>query len=233
MQGHALKGNANLRCGSAGINRRRIEDARALHERSSEPSWPRVMRNMPQGMRRSVDRGSAGQPLSSEIRNPGRRPSRIKGKATREAAINREPPPGPAESPSLSMRGHPAHENAALKPRESPEVPVDTRPTGRSGKASGRKPDANAAGQSDIGVVPMMASNKAGPRPAAEMKEGRPMTKENPERPTATRTQSLGEAMSGLDRIRKAARGEKTLRLNNLWCRGTSTITPCPTTSAR
>ena len=37
------------------------------------------------------------------------------------------------------------------------------------------------------------------------MKEGRPMTQENPERPTATRTQGRGEAMSGLDRIRKAA----------------------------
>ena len=90
---------------------------------------------------------------------------------------------------------------------------MDSPPTGRSGKASGRKPDANAAGQSDIGVVPMRASNKAGPGPAAEMKEGRPMTKENPEKPTATRTRSRGEAMSGLDRIRKAARGDKTPRL--------------------
>jgi group II intron reverse transcriptase/maturase len=62
----------------------------------------------------------------------------------------------------------------------------------------------------------MMASNKAGPKAAAEMKEGRPMTKENPEEPTATRTQSRGEAMSGLDRIRKAAGEDKSLRLNNL-----------------
>jgi hypothetical protein len=37
------------------------------------------------------------------------------------------------------------------------------------------------------------------------MEEGRPMTKENPEKPTETGTQSLGETMSGLDRIRKAA----------------------------
>lgn len=42
------------------------------------------------------------------------------------------------------------------------------------------------------------------------------MTEENPERPTVTRTQCRGEAMSGLDRIRKAARGDKALRLNNL-----------------
>jgi hypothetical protein len=48
------------------------------------------------------------------------------------------------------------------------------------------------------------------------MEEGRPMTKENPERPTETGTQSRGEAMSALDRIRKGARGEKTLRLTLL-----------------
>jgi hypothetical protein len=61
-------GNANLRCGSAGINRRRIEDERALHERSSEPSWPRVMRDMPQDMQRSVDRGKRRPAI--ELRNP-------------------------------------------------------------------------------------------------------------------------------------------------------------------
>jgi hypothetical protein len=60
----------------------------------------------------------------------------------------------------------------------------------------------------------MRASSKAGPRPATEMKKGRPMTRENPEKPTATRTRSRGQAMSGLDRIRKAARGKKTLRLD-------------------
>jgi RNA-directed DNA polymerase len=42
------------------------------------------------------------------------------------------------------------------------------------------------------------------------------MTKENPGEPTATRTQGRGEAMSGLDRVRKAARENKGLRLNNL-----------------
>jgi len=42
------------------------------------------------------------------------------------------------------------------------------------------------------------------------------MTKENPEEPTATRTQSRGQAMGGLDRIRKAAGEDKGLRLNNL-----------------
>jgi len=98
------------------------------------------------------------------------------------------------------MRGHSTHEN-----REIPVVCVVSQAARRSGKACGRKPAMNATGKSDIGIVPMRTSNKAGPMAAAEMKEGRPMTKENPEKPTVTRTQSLGQAMCGLDRIRKAA----------------------------
>jgi len=42
------------------------------------------------------------------------------------------------------------------------------------------------------------------------------MTKENPEEPTVTRTRSREQALSGLDRVRKAAREDKALRLNNL-----------------
>jgi RNA-directed DNA polymerase len=42
------------------------------------------------------------------------------------------------------------------------------------------------------------------------------MTKENPVEATVTGTQSLGQALSGLDRVRKAARGDKGLRLNSL-----------------
>lgn len=42
------------------------------------------------------------------------------------------------------------------------------------------------------------------------------MTKENPEEPTATRTQSRGEALNGLDRVRKAAREDKNLRFSSL-----------------
>ena len=42
------------------------------------------------------------------------------------------------------------------------------------------------------------------------------MAKENPEEPTATRTQGRGQAMRGLDRIRQAAREDRDLRFNNL-----------------
>jgi RNA-directed DNA polymerase len=49
----------------------------------------------------------------------------------------------------------------------------------------------------------------------AEVLEGRTMTKGNSEEPTATCTQRQGQALSGLDRIREAAR-DKTIRFTSL-----------------
>jgi group II intron reverse transcriptase/maturase len=49
----------------------------------------------------------------------------------------------------------------------------------------------------------------------AEALEGRTMTKGNSEEPTATCTQRQGQSLSGLDRIRKAAR-DKTIRFTSL-----------------
>src|SRR3954467_2174234 len=46
--------------GGAGINRHGEGDGRALHRRSSDPRWPRVMRRRSRGRRRSVDRGTCG-----------------------------------------------------------------------------------------------------------------------------------------------------------------------------
>jgi len=42
------------------------------------------------------------------------------------------------------------------------------------------------------------------------------MTKENPEEPTVTRTQRREQTSSGRARVRKAAREDQRLRLNNL-----------------
>ena len=50
----------------------------------------------------------------------------------------------------------------------------------------------------------------------AEALEGRPVTKGNSEETTANCTQRQGEALSGLDRIREAARRDKNLRFTNL-----------------
>lgn len=49
----------------------------------------------------------------------------------------------------------------------------------------------------------------------AEALEGRTMTKGNSEEPSATCTQRQGQALSGLDRIREAAR-DKTIRFTSL-----------------
>src|SRR3954447_17818150 len=51
---------ALLMYGGAGINRHGEGDGRALHRRSSDPRWPRVMRRRSRGRRRSVDRGTCG-----------------------------------------------------------------------------------------------------------------------------------------------------------------------------
>lgn len=50
----------------------------------------------------------------------------------------------------------------------------------------------------------------------AEPPEGRPLTKENPQGQSARGTQSPAVALDGPERIRRAAKGNKTLRFNNL-----------------
>ena len=72
------------------------------------------------------------------------------------------------------MRGHSMHEN-----RETSGTPErEAMLTGRSGKASGRKPDMHVAEESDTGTVPMKGPNKSG-QSEAEALEGRPVTKGN------------------------------------------------------
>jgi len=51
----------------AGINRHGVADERTAQERSSAPSWPRVMHLRPQGGGRSVDRGTRRPGI--ELRN--------------------------------------------------------------------------------------------------------------------------------------------------------------------
>jgi len=104
---------------------------------------------------------NAGQPLSSEIRRSACRPCPDKGKATRAVPLPREASSDAAESETLRMRGRSVHGS-----REVPVAPDGRRPSGRSGKACGRTPDAYAAGTSDIGIVPGIVPNKAGSREA-------------------------------------------------------------------
>lgn len=75
--------------------------------------------------------------------------------------------------------------------------------------------------KSDEGIVSMKRANKGrqpevtGERPA-EFVEKRPSAKGNPGQTTVTGTQSSESALSGLDRIREAAKRDKNLQFTNL-----------------
>jgi len=100
----------------------------------------------------------AGQPLSSEIKDTGAPTAFRYREGNTDRRARRERRSGPTESKTLSMRESSMREN-----RETPAAPTGRRRcVGRSGKASGRNPDMDAAGESDIGVVPANVPNNAG-----------------------------------------------------------------------
>ena len=99
----------------------------------------------------------AGQPLSSEIKRSGA-PTTFRcreGHTGRRARSERRS--GPTESKTLACA-----EALCTRTGRSQRFPVGRLPWGRSGKARGRNPDMDAAGKSDIGVVPGNVPNKAG-----------------------------------------------------------------------
>ena len=69
--------------------------------------------------------------------------------------------------------------------------------------------------ESDDRVVPTKCPNKDG-KPSAEGAEGRRSVKENSEQTTASQTQSWGNALSGLHRVREAAKKDKRLQFTTL-----------------
>ncbi len=70
--------------------------------------------------------------------------------------------------------------------------------------------------ESDGRVLPAKCPNKDGMSSSAEGAEGRRPTKENTEQTTASQTQSWGNALSGLRRVREAAKRDKRLRFTAL-----------------
>jgi hypothetical protein len=66
-----------------------------------------------------------------------------------------EPLIGPAESETLSMRGHSMYET-----RETTATPAGRCTAGRSGKTCGQEPDMHVSEESDIGIVPEKEPNK-------------------------------------------------------------------------
>jgi RNA-directed DNA polymerase len=70
------------------------------------------------------------------------------------------------------------------------------------------KSNTNVGRESDGCVVPAKCPNKGG-KPSAEGAEGRQPTKENTEQTNATQTQGWDNALSGLRRVREAAKKDK------------------------
>jgi hypothetical protein len=77
------------------------------------------------------------------------------------------------------------------------------------------KSNRNVGGESDDRVVPAKCPNKDG-NPSAEGAEGRRSAKENPEQTTATQTQCWATALSGLHRVREAAKKDERLQFTAL-----------------
>ena len=77
------------------------------------------------------------------------------------------------------------------------------------------KSNMNVGRESDGRLVPAKCPNKDG-KPSAEGMEGRRPAKENTKQTTASQTQSWGNALSGLHRVREAARRDKRLQFTAL-----------------
>ena len=77
------------------------------------------------------------------------------------------------------------------------------------------KSNVNVGGESHGRVVPAKCPNKDG-KPPLEGAEGRRPTRENTEQTTASQTQSWGDALSGLRRVREAAKKGKRLQFTTL-----------------
>jgi RNA-directed DNA polymerase len=86
---------------------------------------------------------------------------------------------------------------------------------GRLEKDVIQKSNMHVDGKSDGRAVPTKCPNKSG-NSLAEGTEGRRPAMENTEQPTASQTQSWGDALSGLRGAREAAKRDKRLRFTAL-----------------
>src|SRR5499427_6883930 len=108
------------------------------------------------------------------------------------------------------MYGNSTRENREALPTPDPKVGA-----GRLEKVMSRKSNMNVGGESHGRVVPAKCPNKDG-KPLAEGAEGRRPTKENTVQTTTSQIQSWGNALSGLHRVREAARKDKRLQFTAL-----------------
>jgi hypothetical protein len=99
------------------------------------------------------------------------------------------------------------HEN-----RETSATPAVEPGSRSAGEGLGRTARTDVPEESHDGIVPMNQSNKD-ERPLAEIEEGRPSIKENAGQPHTYPTQSGKGVSQGLAGVRKAARENKEMKL--------------------
>ena len=117
----------------------------------------------------------------------------------------------PARSETSSTCGNSMREN-----REIPYLPPGDGPGGRAGKVDDRNPAMHRHGKSDSSILPTKPLNKAR-KLAAEVVEGRGLTKENVLQQNTRRTQSREPCVpSALERVRRAAIRNKAERFSAL-----------------
>jgi RNA-directed DNA polymerase len=109
------------------------------------------------------------------------------------------------------MQGNSTREN-----RETLPTPDTKQWTGRLEKAMNQKSSMHVGRESDGRVLPAKCPNKDGMSSSTEGAEGRRPTKENTVQTTASQIQSWGNALSGLHRVREAAKRDKRLRFTAL-----------------
>ena len=103
----------------AGINRQGERNERVRHRRSSEPRWPRVMRQPAVRGRRSVDRGCAGRAIEPRNHHSGAPTPYPLAEGNTAGDAKRESSGGPARSENQGMHARSMREN-----RESPALPA-------------------------------------------------------------------------------------------------------------
>src|SRR5262245_34676878 len=153
----------------------------------------------------------AGQPSSCEITPSGVPTLLSEAEGHTVTGVMGEPITDPAQSETLCMRENSSHGN-----REIPSLPTADGATGRPGKATSRTSGMHGDGKSDGCIVPQKPSNKDGLPTSAEGVEGRRPTEGNTLPQAPCRTQSRADGLSGLQRVREAARKDKRARFTAL-----------------
>lgn len=153
----------------------------------------------------------AGQLLSCEITDSRTPTLLMQAEGNTVDGVMRESSTGPAQSENLCRCGNSLHGN-----RDIPAIPFSDGGDGRSGKAGSYTPGVNVAGKSDDCIVPGNPTNKDRGNSSAELEEGRRSTKGNTGKSATDRTQGRGTVLSGLQRVREAARKDKDARFTSL-----------------